>query len=121
MEMESVGACRHAIKTFTPEALGEGSANAGGRKAKKNRFEVLGRLALNMAGLSVGQRNDWQWFKEAWDKEMVKEHGVTWASTFAKWMQNVLSDERSNAFSTFMYNETCRVFPGMSALQVPVA
>ena len=35
-EMESVGACRHAIKTFTLEALGEGSNNASGPKAKKS-------------------------------------------------------------------------------------
>jgi hypothetical protein len=118
-DMESIGACRHAIKTFTLEALGEGNDNAGGPKARKNRFEVLDRLARIRAGLSAGQKNDWPWFKEAWDQEMVKQHRAIWASVFAKWMQSVLDDERSNAFSTFVYNETCRVFHGTAALHVP--
>ena len=118
-EMESIGACRHAIKTFTLSALGEGSANAGGAKARDKRYEVLDRLARIGAGLSAGQANDWAWFKEAWDKEMVKEHGATWASVFAKRMQSVLDDEGSNAFSTFVYTETCRVFHGTAALHVP--
>ena len=118
-EMENIGACRHAIKTFTLDALGEGNAHAGGPKARKNRFEVLDRLARIGAGLSAGQKNDWSWFKEAWDKEMVKQHGAKWASVFAKWMQNVLEAECSNAFSTFVYNETSRVFHGTAALHVP--
>ena len=118
-ELEGVGACRHAIKTFTLEALGEGSDNAGGPRARKNRLEVLDRLARIRAGLSPGQKNDWSWFKEAWDKEMVTEHGAEWASVFAKWMQSLLEDERSNAFSTFVYNETRRVFHGTAALHVP--
>ena len=118
-EMEGVSACRHAIKTFTLEALGSGDGKAGGAKARKNRFEVLDRLARVRAGLSAGQKNDWPWFKEAWDKEMVKQHGANWASVFAKWMQSVLDDECSNAFSTFVYNETCRVFHGSAALHVP--
>ena len=80
--MESVGACRHAIKSFTLDALGEGNDNAGGLKARKNRFEVLDRLARNGAGLSAGQKNDWPWFKEAWDKEMVRQHAANWASVF---------------------------------------
>jgi hypothetical protein len=119
VEMESVSACRHAIKTFTPKALGQGSANAGGPKGRKNRFEVLDRLARLRAGLSAGQKNDWPWFKEEWDKEMVEQHGADWADLFAKWMQNVLEDGCSNAFSTFVYNETCRVFHGTAALHVP--
>ena len=119
VEMENISACRHAVKSFTLEALGKGSLNAGGAKARKNRFEVLDRLARIRAGLSPGQKNDWPWFKEAWDKEMVKQHGAHWGSLFAKWMQNVLGDECSNAFSTFVYKETCRVFKGISALHVP--
>ena len=90
-----------------------------GGKAKKNRFDVLDRLARTRAGLSAGQKNDWPWFKDAWDKEMVKEHGADWASVFAKWMQNVLDDELSNACSTFVYKETCRVFKSTAALHVP--
>ena len=53
------------------------------------------------------------------EKEMVKQHTNHWASIFAKWMQNVLDDDAGNAFSTFVYNETLRVFHGTAALQVP--
>ena len=118
-EMESISASRHAIKTFTLEALGAGTAGAGGAKARNNRFQVLDRLAGIRAGLSPGQKNDWSWFKEAWDKEMVKQHGADWAALFAKWMQSLLEDEHTNAFSTFMHNESSRVLGGTAALQVP--
>jgi hypothetical protein len=117
--VESIVACRHAIKTFTLQALGEGGAKAGAAKARKNRFEVLDRLSRIRAGLSAGQWNDWTWFKEAWDAQMVLDHGASWASVFAKLMQSVLEDERSNAFSAFVYLETCRVFQGTAALHVP--
>ncbi len=42
-ELESTRACKHAIKTFTLEALGAGSANAGGAKANKTPFRGLGQ------------------------------------------------------------------------------
>jgi hypothetical protein len=118
-ETESVRASRHAIKTFTLDALGAGSENAGGAKARKNRFEVLDRLSRLKVGLSAGQRNDWPWFKDAWDEAMVAEHGGHWASLFSGWVQHALDDERSNAFSAFVYNETCRVLSGSAALHVP--
>jgi hypothetical protein len=118
-EMESTRASVHAIKTFTLDALGAGSPNAGGPKARNRRWEVLERLARMKAGLSAGQRNDMPWFKEAWDQAMVTQHGTEWAALFSAWVQNVLDDERSNAFSVFVYNETRRVFQGTSALHVP--
>ena len=118
-EMESTRACKHAIKTFTPEALGAGSHNAGGAKAKSRRYEVLDRLARLRAGLSPAQKNDWPWFKESWDQAMVVEHGKHWASQFSGWMQTILEDERSNAFSLFVYDETSRVFRDTAALHVP--
>ena len=80
---------------------------------------MLDRLAHLNVGLSAAQRNDWPWFKDAWDHEMVSQHGANWASVFAGWVQNVLNDERSNAFSEFVYNETRRVFQGVVALHVP--
>ena len=91
----------------------------GDPKENKNRFDVLDRLAHLNVGLSPGQRNDWPWFKDAWDHEMVSQHRANWASVFVGWMQNVLNDERSNAFSEFVYNETRRVFDGAVALHVP--
>ena len=64
-------------------------------------------------------KNDWMWFNDAWVKAMVTEHGADWPELFATWMQNVLNDNRSNAFSSYVYTETCRVFAGAAALQVP--
>ena len=118
-ELESIIACRHAVKRFRLEDLGKGEKNAGGAKGKKNRAEVLDRLSRLNAGLSPGQRNDWQWFKDAWDKAMVIEYGNEWPEKFATWMQELLIDSRSNAFSIFVYEETCRVFDGAAALQIP--
>ena len=118
-EMEGIRASTHAIKTFTLDALGANKANAGGPKARNNRMDVLERLRRMKAGLSAGQTNDWSWFKEAWDQEMVTQYGPAWAKTFSGWVQKVLDDERSNAFSVFVYNETRRVFEGTSALHVP--
>ena len=117
--MENARATKHAIKTFTPDALGQGSPNAGGAKAKSRRFEVLDRLARLKAGLSPGQKNDWQWFKDSWGQAMVHEHKGNWGSVFAGWVQTVLNDNRSNAFSLFVYNETCRVLNATVALHVP--
>ena len=99
--------------------LGAGSANAGGPKAKRNRFEALDKLSRVGSGLSAGQKNDWAWFNEEWDKEMVTVHGATWASTFASWMQKLLNDEDTAAFSQFMFSETRRVFKDLTALSVP--
>ena len=52
-DLEKVRETRHAIKTFTEEALGEGISNAGGAKCRARRFEVLDR----MARLGVGPCN----------------------------------------------------------------
>ena len=85
-ELESARVCKHACKTFTLECLGAGTNNAGGPKAKKNRFEVLDRLSRLRQGLSDAQKNDFPWWKEAWDAAMVAEHGAVWAATFGSWV-----------------------------------
>ena len=118
-ERESVLAARHAFKTFTLEVLGAGSPNAGGARCRQRRHEVLDRLAQLKVGLSAGQRNDWQWFKDAWDEKMIAEHQAMWGSVFSGWMQAALDDKRSNAFSIFVHNETARVLSGSMALCVP--
>ena len=101
------------------EALGAGSPNAGGAKAKQNRFDVLDRLARIKVGLSACQKNDWPWLKETWDQDMVTPHGANWASRVAGWVQNVLDDERSNAFSVFVHKETISMFHGIDPLHEP--
>ena len=55
-ELESLQESKHAMKTFTPDALGQGHKIAGGAKGKQRRFEVLDRLARIKAGLSAGQK-----------------------------------------------------------------
>jgi hypothetical protein len=118
-EIEELGACKYAIKTFTLEQLGAGSPNAGGPRCKKNRFDVLDRLSRLRSMLSAGQKNDWLWFKEAWDTAMIAQHKEQWAQVFSGWVQEVLNDPRGNAFSVLVYNETCRVFRATAALHVP--
>jgi hypothetical protein len=107
------------MKTFTVDALGQGSSTAGGQLGRRRRFEVLDRMARLGSSLSPGQKNDWSWFRDAWDQKMVAEHGANWATVFAGWMQEVLNTESGNAFSKFVHNETCRIFNGCAALHVP--
>ena len=112
-------AARHDIKTFSLQALGADTKNAGGAKGKKCRLQILERLSHLKSGLSAGQRNDWAWFQHAWDEAMVLQHKENWASVFSGWVQAVWEDERRNAFSELVYNETCRVLADTAALQVP--
>ena len=99
--------------------VGQGSRHADGANARTKRVKVLDRLARINAGLSPGQKNDWSWSKEAWDAAMVAEHSERWAEVFSTWMQSLLNDGRSNAFSIFVHDETRRVFSGVAALHVP--
>ena len=89
--------------------LGANDAKAGGAQARKNRWEVLNRLARNGAALSAQQQNDFDLWKRCWDEAMVEEHKGKWAETFAGWMQNIVDSPEANAFSAFMHAETNRV------------
>ena len=113
---------KHAIKQYSLEDLGKGRSRGGGVAAKKNRWEVLDRLARLGQGLSPAQRNDFKWFKEAWDARMLQEHGDNWPELFMGWMQRLLGENEdgvANAFSVFVHTETRRCFDGVSALRVP--
>ena len=121
-DAEVVLETKHAIKQYTLQDLGMGQNRVGGAAAKKNRLEVLDRLARLGQGLSPAQRNDFKWFKEAWDARMLQEHGDNWPELFMGWMQRLLGeneDGNGNAFSVFVHNETRRCFDGVSALRVP--
>ena len=98
---------------------GDGTENGGGYKGRVLRWEVLDRLARIGAGLSDGQKNDWTWFKSSWGEAMLAEHNHNWPMIFAGFMQGVLDDERTNAFSEFVHSETLRVFSSHAALSVP--
>ena len=122
MSMESVLETRHTLKRYTPEMLGQGKAHSGGPAARKLRYEVLERISKLGTSLSAAQRNDWAWFREAWDTKMCNDHGKEWGGTFSTWMQKLLDDISeglSNAFSVFVHNETNRNFHAEAMLVVP--
>ena len=103
---------------------GQGKSRSGGANARKNRFEVLDRLAQQGSGLSPAQRNDWHWFKDAWDTKMSLEHKDDWGKMFCGWTQNVLdkhADGMTNAFSVFMEKETVRNFKDKPIHVLPAA
>ena len=120
---EAVVTEQQALKTFSLEALGKGRKNGGGDPCRKARGAVLERIRL-IAELSIEQRNDWEYFKTHWDREMAKAQGEKWAEAFAEMMQNVLTllqNGETNAFSVFMHRETQRVLSQDSALVLPGA
>ena len=120
-ELESERQCKHAVKTFSLVQLGDGNAKAGGVQGRKYRHDILDRLSRmrGYVGLSDEQKNDFSWWKDAWDEAMVKEHKEAWAKTFAGWMQGILASTNPNEFSLFMYSETVRVLGGQAVLAVP--
>ena len=124
-ELEDALEVKHAMKTFTPEFLGQGQKEAGGAKGHKARMDVLDRLATLGSKLSPEQRNNWAWFKTAWDAKMVDEYEQECGETFAGWIQQVLEEMveegGSNAFSTFVNRETRRCLSDQPALRVPRA
>ena len=113
---------KHAINTFSLDELGKGSSRGGAAAARKRRLEVLDRLARLGLGLSPAQKNDFSWFKEAWDARMLEEHGDSWPETFMGWMQGLWGKNEAgvgNAFSVFDHDETRRCFDGVLGLRVP--
>ena len=120
-QLENALSTKRELKRFAPESLGQGNAKGGGAVARKLRYEVLDRVSRVGAGISPGQKNDWAWFKQAWDQRMLEEHGSDWGGTFASWMQQVVDDassDKPNALSVFVYTETRRCFGDQPALRV---
>ena len=65
------------MKMFPLEVLCANDSKAGGAASRKNRVEVLDRVARHGAGLSAAQQNDFDWWKKAWDNAMVDvENGL---------------------------------------------
>ena len=87
LSIESILETRHAMKRYSPEALGQGKARSGGVAARRLRSEVLDNMAKLGAGLTAAQKNDWAWFREAWDEKMCDERAQEWGGTFSQWMQ----------------------------------
>ena len=122
MCVEQMLETKYALKRYAPEDLGQGKARSGGPAARKLRFEVLERMARLGTGLSAAQKNDWRWFRDAWDTKMCAEHGGNWGGIFSGWMQKVVEDLAQGAvtgFSTFAHDETRRNFSEVPMLLVP--
>ena len=120
-DAESLLETKHAMKSFSLEDLGQGRSRGGGGPAKKRRAEVLDRLARLGTGLSPAQRNDFAWWKAAWDEKMLAEHKEDWGGVFAGWVQRILNDldeGNASAFSLFVHAETARCLSGAPALQL---
>lgn len=121
VEVEALLESAHALKRFTPDTLGQGNARGGGAVGRKRRYEVMERLARHGVGLSAAQKNDWPWFKEAWDAKMLDTHKDDWGGKFATYMQKLLDDiqsGRSDALSKFIYSEPRRCFDAEPGLLV---
>ena len=114
---------KYAIMQFSLEDLGKGAKTKRCvEAAKKRRWQVLDRLARLGQGLSPAQRNEFGWFKDAWDSRMLEEHEEIWPETFMGWVQRILGGNgngKSNAVAVFVHNETRRCFDGVLALRVP--
>jgi len=119
-EAEGRVACRHHAKSFTLEMLGKGAtAQREKVKAMHARMELLDRIKDLGSGLSPGQKNDWEWFRGAWDREMAARHGDDWPEVFAGIVQNTIDSEESNALSKLMYAESTRISQNTLAVGVP--
>ena len=82
----------------------------------------MDRMAKLGTGLSPQQRNDWMWFREAYERTMHAEHGDGWVKLFVGWMQGVLNEINGgtpNAFSLFVHKEATRCFADEVGLAVP--
>ena len=94
-----------------------------GAVAKKNRLEVLDRLARLGQGLSPAQRNDFKWFKEAWDARMLQGHGDNWPELFMGWTQRLLGENEAghgNAFSVFRSSRNAYMFRWGASVARPI-
>ena len=83
---------------------------------------MLDRLVRLGQGISPAQRNDYAWFKDAWDGKMLAEHGDEWPAVFAGWAQRLVQAHEGGdrtAVSKLMHDETQRRFGEELALVAP--
>ena len=122
LDAEQALEAKRAAKAFSLWELGDGRPRGGGAAGAKARHQVLDRLARLGQGISAAQRNDFAWFKEAWDGKMLEEHAAGWPAVFASWAQRLLEAHAQGdraAFSAFLHDETKICFGYQVALVVP--
>ena len=121
-ETELALEAKRAVKALSLYELGEGRTRSGGAEGKRNRGQVLDRLVRLGQGISAAQRNDYAWFKDAWDGKMIAEHGDEWPAVFAGWAQRLVQEHEGGdrtAVSKLMHDETLRCFAEEVALTIP--
>ena len=119
-EAQDLAQTQTALKSFTVEMLGHGRLRGGGAAHRNRRLDVLDRIARHGAEFTPQQRNDWKWFKEAWDDSMSESHNKDWGSTFARIAQHLmerLQGGEVTAASTFMFTETERCLKDIKVLR----
>jgi hypothetical protein len=121
-ETEQALEAKRAVKAFSLYELGEGRSRGGSGEGKRNRAQVLDRLVRLGQGISAAQRNDFAWFKDAWDSKMLEEYADGWPGVFATWAQHLLQAHEKGdrtAFSVLLHHETHRCFGAELALVLP--
>ncbi len=90
-----------------------------GQKAASRR---AGSLGLSWKRPLPGTENDWAWWKNAWDEQMMDAWEGDWPFMFATWVQNTLQEVEGgdgSAVSNFVHRETVRCFSEEAALLMP--
>ena len=122
LDAEATLHVRQQVRRFSPDDLGHSRRNCGGALGKKNRLEVLKRMAGLGAGLSASQKMEFSWFCDAWDAAGIEDFGDEWPDMFSVWIQTVVEEHENavvTAFSSFVYSETTRRLSGAVALALP--
>ena len=111
----------NATTISTPEYLGQGQPEAGGKKCAERRRELLQRFARLGDPLKSEQRNNFIWFQAEWDRINVEKHGKRCPNMFLEKRKGILERLHANpkAFSKFLFDEEGVGFEGTKALLVP--
>jgi hypothetical protein len=103
-----------ALRSFEIADLGQGHAAGGSAEHIRNKMNVLDRIKQRAAPLPPDQANDWEWFRERWDKNSVerlpKERRPVWGFTFKNIAVHLLTkikNGENDALSRWMAQE-CR-------------
>ena len=111
-DLEDTAVMKKEMSTYTPEMLGYKASNYRANKYREKRFSVLDKVSRLGQGLSPAQRQDFAWWKEAWDEMNLEEQKEDWGQVFAmhvQWVLDEITAGRTNAFSKMMHTETIRL------------
>ena len=119
-EASDAVAAENALRTFSLADLGKGHRSGGTAEHRRNRKDILHRVAQR-GQFTAQQRNDWAWFAKEWDNAQAEEHGPERGEKFAGVMQALLNDlaeGATGAVGVFMANETRRVLSHLPVVRL---